>query len=136
MAPRVKPDICGRCDSPLTDENWSPSYRRNRYLLCKPCDNTRQREYNRANPEQVWKRNKLKLYGMTYEAYHELLTKQNGVCAICGTADPGRGHQHLAVDHCHTTNIVRGLLCHSCNTGLGHFKDSISLLDKAKEYLK
>ena len=41
----------------------------------------------------------------------------------------------LAIDHCHSTGKIRGLLCDRCNHGLGHFKDDINLLIKAIEYL-
>jgi hypothetical protein len=42
----------------------------------------------------------------------------------------------LCIDHCHETNLVRGLLCHDCNKGLGNFKDNIIFLQIAIEYLK
>ena len=50
-------------------------------------------------------------------------------CIICGSEDK------LVVDHCHTTNIVRGMLCNNCNMGLGHFKDDPFLLEFARIYL-
>ena len=63
-----------------------------------------------------------------------MLEAQNGRCKICGTDTPmGNGAFH--VDHCHMTNKVRGLLCHKCNVGLGHFNDNISLLSTAILYL-
>lgn len=40
------------------------------------------------------------------------------------------------MDHDHTTGKIRGLLCFGCNTGLGKFKDSIVILNKAINYLK
>ena len=40
------------------------------------------------------------------------------------------------VDHCHTTNKVRGILCAACNFGIGKFKDSTALLYLAIDYLK
>ena len=61
-------------------------------------------------------------YGITLEQYDALLLKQNDGCAICGT--PGgspRNHNqpNLVVDHDHDTGAVRGLLCQSCNGGMG-----------------
>lgn len=50
-------------------------------------------------------------------------------CVICGTSGP------LVVDHDHKTGQVRGMLCSSCNCGLGHFKDDPLLLEFAAQYL-
>ena len=72
------------------------------------------------------------LYGVSLEQYEKLLEKQNHVCAICKKPSKKR----LSVDHCHETLQIRGLLCHNCNTGLGHFKDNIERLQTAIEYLK
>lgn len=55
-------------------------------------------------------------------------------CDICG--GPPMGKQSFHIDHCHTTNTFRGLLCHQCNIGLGNFKDNPELLVKAIAYLK
>ena len=79
-------------------------------------------------------------YGITIENYKEILIAQKHVCAICGTtgierASHSKSKCNLVVDHCHTTNKVRGLLCHTCNTALGQFKDSKELLQKAISYL-
>lgn len=51
-----------------------------------------------------------------YELYDKLFKEQKGLCKIC-SKPPGRTRFHM--DHCHTTLIVRGLLCYSCNTKLG-----------------
>lgn len=61
----------------------------------------------------------------------ELLDLKSSVkqCVICG-AD-GK----LAVDHDHATGRIRGLLCHHCNRGLGHFRDDPMLLEFAAQYL-
>jgi len=74
----------------------------------------------------------LKKYGITKDDYLRMVEEQGGVCAICGKPDSIR----LAVDHCHTTGIVRGLLCSGCNTSLGKFNDDIEVLRKAIEYLE
>ena len=130
-----KPDICGRCDAALTDENWQPSYQKRRYLICKPCELKRQGVYSKNNPAVTWARNAAKKYGITFTDYKSMLEQQNNRCAICNSTDPKRGTKNFSVDHCHTTGKVRGLLCSSCNLGLGHFQDDTKLLDKAKEYL-
>lgn len=83
------------------------------------------------------RRSKLKQrYGISHEGYMILLEEQNGLCAICQLKDEGKYGSALCVDHNHDTGVVRGLLCHNCNTGLGKFLDSTEMLDKAKQYLK
>lgn len=78
-------------------------------------------------------------YNITLQEYDVMLKEQNNCCAICGTdvenCDKGSGN-HLAVDHCHTTGKVRGLLCASCNILLGKAKDSVPILQSAISYLK
>lgn len=77
-------------------------------------------------------------YGVTQQDYDDRVFAQNGVCAICGKPETrvvGEKNCPLAVDHDHETGIVRGLLCHSCNSGLGHFKDSLENLSNAIDYL-
>ena len=74
-------------------------------------------------------------YGLTKEDYNNKLTQQGRCCAVCGTTDPKSYHGYFMVDHCHATGKVRALLCHNCNSGLGHFKDNTEFLQKAIEYL-
>lgn len=62
----------------------------------------------------------------------ELYASQAGLCAICGKEPEDR---RLAMDHCHATGRVRGLLCMHCNVGLGMFKDNKEVLEKAIAYL-
>jgi hypothetical protein len=62
-------------------------------------------------------------YGITAAEYDRMFAEQHGVCAICGkpadATQPKHWGRKLAVDHCHDTGKVRGLLCFSCNTGVG-----------------
>lgn len=71
-------------------------------------------------------------FGITVAMYEEMLAKQNGVCAICSYKQEGS----LAVDHCHESGRIRGLLCRKCNIGIGHFRDNIGLLQAAGQYLQ
>ncbi len=90
------------------------------------------REQNNRRAKDAHIKNK---YGLTRTQFNDLLTSQGGVCAICGTNTPGgRGQFH--VDHCHQTGVIRGLLCHYCNNGLGNFRDNIGSLESAVNYLR
>lgn len=74
-------------------------------------------------------------YGLTVEQYDAMVLTQGGVCAICRADRPGgKGRWH--VDHCHDSGKIRELLCHSCNTGLGAFRDNLTLLQAAVAYLE
>ncbi len=81
---------------------------------------------------KIWKSKGIK---MTVEMYNKMFEEQNGCCSICGTYQSS-DKRNLDVDHCHTTGKVRGLLCHNCNVGIGHFSDDIDLLLSAVSYLK
>lgn len=73
------------------------------------------------------------VHGLTNAEYNNLLNKQNHRCAICKQPPTIK---RLAVDHCHTTGKVRGLLCFNCNVGLGKFREDTALLRKAVVYLE
>jgi len=73
-----------------------------------------------------------KKFGIGLHQYQTILEQQGGVCYICGNQD----FRNLAVDHDHKTGKVRRLLCTSCNTGLGKFRDDPALLRKAAEYVE
>lgn len=78
-------------------------------------------------------------FGMTTDDFKLLLSNQGGGCAVCGQKigmrKNGR-HMRLCVDHCHDTGKVRGILCNSCNNGIGRFRDNPVLLRKAADYLE
>lgn len=74
-------------------------------------------------------------YGMTLEQYDSILSSQGGKCAICSYI-PNENGEVLAIDHDHSTGKIRGLLCRSCNSGLGYFKDNTEVMRKAIIYIK
>lgn len=127
--------VCGKCSIDLNDHNWWPSSRKRNYNVCNLCDTLRQREYANKRPD-VHLAKAIKKYGLSYEDYCSMLSQQAGVCAICGNKETYGRKKNLSVDHCHTTGRIRGLLCSSCNIGLGKFKEDTALLEKALEYLR
>jgi len=76
-----------------------------------------------------------KKYGITAAEFDAMVAAQGGGCAIC-TVSVNPDANNLAVDHCHTTGRVRGILCGRCNRGIGNFNDDPSLLEKAVIYLR
>jgi len=74
-----------------------------------------------------------KKYNITLEDYNNMLISQNHKCAICGIM--ANDNKNLAVDHCHDTGNIRGLLCNKCNIGLGYFDDNQETLNNAIKYL-
>src|SRR5574343_1926316 len=111
---------------------------------CKECEKARSAKWRRENRERYletarrdrrgrWRESHLnEKFGITSEYYEEMLDRQDGVCAICGREDKGR---RLAVDHCHDTGRVRGLLCNRCNRAIGLFRESPSIIGNALHYL-
>ena len=75
-------------------------------------------------------------FGISADEYDAMLAGQGGRCAICGSAVGDKWNRRLAVDHCHATGKVRGILCTNCNQGIGKFKDCADLLLRASKYIK
>lgn len=97
------------------------------------------RKHYEKNKEEVNKRSKNRRHkkekGITLEEYNRIMSLHNGVCDICGTTEPGGLHKKFNLDHCHSTGMLRGVLCMRCNTGIGKFSDRIDLLEAAIRYL-
>jgi hypothetical protein len=84
------------------------------------------------------------LYGITQDLYDAILARQGGVCAICSTCIPSSHRKYFFVDHDHSCcpglkscgKCVRGLLCSSCNSGMGQLGDDPVRLEAAATYLR
>ena len=90
-------------------------------------------EFNDKDYQKYWKLKQQ--YGITLHDYNDILLKQNNCCKICGVHKDNAGIKGLSADHCHDQGHVRGLLCSKCNFGLGSFKDDITRLQNAIEYI-
>lgn len=73
---------------------------------------------------------RLRRYGITFAEFAVMIDRCGGKCEICKKND------FQAIDHCHETGKVRGLLCHKCNLSLGGFNDNIDSLRNAIKYLE
>ena len=98
---------------------------------CKPCRKVIDRKYYENDRNNYY----FRTYGITLANYDAMYHEQEGCCAICGV------HQldikrRFCVDHCHITGQVRGLLCHSCNVGIGKLQDNYDIIERAADYLR
>lgn len=134
-----------------TPENFtaSPDKYPQRYFKDKPCKNCgtvfsplapshlhcSEECSSRSHSNRYLERN----YGINMDVYEQMLNEQNHLCKICGEEGFTMANYHsmkLVVDHCHSTGVVRGLLCHNCNRALGLLKDSKKALKTAIAYLE
>lgn len=133
---------CSTCRTFKNKEQFAKHsrYARGYQYSCKECANSKRQQWRRDNPErtkEVMRRHHRKnLYGLSDRDYMILGLTQDWKCAVCFTDIEDLEGRDLDVDHDHSTGKIRGLLCGSCNKGLGCFKDSIELLELAIKYLK
>lgn len=142
---------CSRCKEikPVTEFHKSTNYYDGLDKRCKQCSYELHNDWRRNNlgkvaasqrakyakdPDRFKDYEKKRRYGLTSGEYDTMLTKQNSKCAICFTETPG-GKGAFHVDHCHASGLIRGLLCHHCNLGLGNFKSNPEFLQQAIRYL-
>jgi hypothetical protein len=98
-----------------------------------------QKEYRDKNRETLAAKERERKFGISHAEYAELHQRQGGVCAICKkpeTATRNGKVKSLAVDHCHSTGRIRGLLCADCNTGIGKLREDRNIFLAAIQYLE
>ena len=122
---------CKGCEKEITEGRSDK-----KYCTTKCRSRSHMREWRAKNPErnkQTSRRAKIKkAYSISLEEYDKIFKSQGGLCAICYDSEKGK---RLAVDHCHSTGKIRGLLCQTCNRGLGMFYDNPVLLRRAISYV-
>lgn len=151
MQHKIQSKYCKVCTEVKPSSEFSYGKR-----ICKPCRSKQEienywkspetyREKKRGKPKtkarEAWQEKNRNYqyewhlratYGLTQEDYNTLLSSQGYKCAICGAQEQER----MFVDHCHATGKVRGLLCNSCNCGLGFFQDNVQYMRNAIEYIE
>jgi hypothetical protein len=130
-----------------TCHEWLPLDRYNKRIncwdglqsICISCRSETHKKLKEVDYTMGRKQHLKRKFNMTEEDYLQKYLDQGGVCAICGGPPNGVTKFYMgnnfSIDHDHKTGEVRGLVCQSCNHGLGCFKDSPVLLQKAIDYL-
>lgn len=144
--------MCKDCNQtkPLTEFYPSTSNKDLVQGRCKPCQSIVSKAYRDANLDIVrarsnaWrdknpdkaKAGQLKAkFGITLETYNSMLAAQNNCCPICNR-NQYELKINMAVDHCHTSLKIRGLLCDPCNKALGYLRDNPEFAENAAIYLR
>tara|TARA_B100001057_G_scaffold133155_1_gene132593 strand:- start:338 stop:772 length:435 start_codon:yes stop_codon:yes gene_type:complete len=113
-----------------------------KYTCDGKCLRCCQIRYEKSSPVPYNKRRNSILktkFGISLDQYNDMLKKQNNRCMVCNQLETRRsnkgGIRFLAVDHCHTTGKVRGLLCGNCNVALGLLNEDRDRIQKLIEYI-
>jgi len=108
---------------------------------CKDCKNAAARKIRIDEPERYAKYKKRhneylkeKRYGISQDQFDKMLVNQNNMCKICGNEFKSTKDAHI--DHCHNSDMVRGILCNGCNIAIGQFYDNTDIMDNAIKYLQ
>lgn len=125
---------CSKCKENKSIEDF-PSHKRKplgKDYICKPCASKRSSQtYTKEEIQIKNKKAMMKMkYNLSLSTLAEMKEAQSSKCLIC------KEEKELVVDHCHSSGRVRGLLCRTCNSGLGMFKDNLLFLKSAMEYLE
>src|SRR5438132_979207 len=114
---------------PATIERELKRRKSPRFLACKLA-------WSRNNKDKIRQQHITTNYGLSGSDVQQMVSHQLGVCAICESTLIIGGKSGMHVDHDHSTGKVRGLLCMSCNRGLGGFRDNPESLRAAIRYLE
>lgn len=115
---RIQRGMCHHCGCRPAPSEWA---------VCQVC-----RKQKRAKDRRRRERKRGAILGFLESSRPEWFNPN--ACAICKL--PPDADRSLAIDHCHKTGMLRGLLCHHCNLGLGSFKDEVTRLRRAITYLE
>ena len=124
---------CCRCREIKDINLFRGQHLTSQYPYCLPC-------VRESHCESHRKRLIYNKFNITKEDYQKLILDSNNKCKICKQPELHINHASkktlsLTVDHCHTSGLIRGLICRNCNLMLGNAKDSIKTLRAAIRYL-
>lgn len=135
--------VCTRCqaDTPIAQLVPGKKFHGGYMPFCKPCRALRVKELRNSDPNRrrhhiaaVIKSKLLNTYGMVTADYEQMVKDHGDCCALCRSSDKGRNARFRTwnIDHCHETDLIRGLLCHDCNIKLGHYEWFMKHVGKEK----
>jgi Recombination endonuclease VII len=153
--------ICNTCKKEKTEDQFVKWHKTKDGLTydCRECRAINYKKWYDNNPTKVKEKRRLereyrkdyynspdrklkyrqkyieKKFEIPYSEYNKMFEEQKGVCAICSKPETSSKCTYLSIDHDHSTMKIRGLLCVSCNRGLGMFWDNPELLQNAINYL-
>jgi Autographiviridae endonuclease VII len=147
--PRPEEDFC--LDAPRTcrggrayqcrdcANKHARDYRKKHRLRLRRASKIRMRDWRKKHPRRVRLSSRNSSYrriGLDGEqGYIDLYKKQKGRCRVCNRRMPKFGRYGLQVDHNHTTNTYRGLVCSRCNMLIGYYETAFKLWKKVEDYL-
>jgi hypothetical protein len=120
--PRAKATTCGHAGRNVA------------HGLCPKCYAVYWRNNNPEKDAEHRQRARARFHGIELEDFERILAEQGQCCGLCGKNL--RDRRDRQIDHCHTTGRVRGVLCFTCNKGLGMLGDNESGLLRAVDYLR
>lgn len=143
---------CNRCG---VFRNMTEFYKRlDKENRCKPCVSKMRKQgyatgrdeilsqvqkYRKENPEKIRDTKLKQAYGVGVDYYEAKLKEQGGACGSCkkDVKTIWRGKEvRMALDHDHTTNSPRGILCIKCNRALGLLEENIDIILSLVEYIR
>jgi hypothetical protein len=143
--------VCNTChtEKPLDRfEQFKRGGKKYHKNCCRECSSKKRdaREIKKYGSEEAMrehrrlksrKTNLKKHYGLEWDEYLQMIEDQGHQCSICGCdLKIIKGHRLTAcVDHCHKSGKIRGILCNSCNAGIGQLQDDPALVQSALNYL-
>jgi hypothetical protein len=136
----VPPKLCPACEATLkvchkcqkakrhSEFNRAANTRTGLNDACRSCA----QEWFRTRGAHLKRVRELRTkYNVSLDEWNAMCVAQDGKCACCRT----KLQYKPALDHCHDTLVVRGILCSNCNTGLGKLGDNVEGLHRAETYL-
>lgn len=130
---------CSKCEQakPLDEFHVHPHGKHKRQSRCKACQCAYTKDWYKADPARardVAKRSKIRIkYGVEVEELDAMFERQGRKCAICRKPVAEKDRH---TDHCHKTGKLRGILCITCNVGIGQLGDDPDVLRAAIKYLE